>query len=83
MLKFRLGCYESYLRIGAGGCRLVLLEGCRSLWRDAVVGRRAVCLDFLAFFSPSDDDVACVAPNIDHAAEVAVGVVIVVARLFL
>ena len=52
------------LRTGTDGCRLVLLEGCGSLWWDAVVGRRAVSLDFLA-------------------AEVAVGVVIVVALLFL
>ena len=71
------------LRTGTDGCQLVLFEGCGSLWRDAVVGRRAVCLDFLAFFSPSDDDIARVAPNIDHAAEVAVGVVVVVALLFL
>ena len=71
------------LRAGTDGYRLVLLEGCGSLWWDAVVGRRAVCLDFLPFLSPLDDDVARVAPNVDHAAEVAVGVVIVVALLFL
>ena len=71
------------LRTGAGGCRLMLLEGCRSLWRDAEVGRRVVRLDFLPFLSPSDDDVARITPNIDHTAEVAVGVVVVVALLFL
>ena len=68
------------LRTGTNCCRLVLLEGCGSLWRDAVVRRRVVCLDFLPFLY---DDVACITPNIDHTAEVAVGVVIVVALLFL
>ena len=36
------------LRMGV--YRLVLLEGCGSLWRDAVVGGGAVSLDFLASF---------------------------------
>ena len=67
------------LRAGTNGCRLVLLEG-GSLWRDAVVRRRVVCLDFLPFLY---DDVACITPNIDHTAEVAVGVVVVVTLLFL
>ena len=40
------------LRTGTDGCRLVLLEGCGNLWRDAVVGRRVVHLDFLPFLSP-------------------------------
>ena len=71
------------LRTGTGGCRLVVLKRCGSLWRDAVVGRRVVCLDFLPFLSPCDDDVARVALNVDHTAEVAVGVVIVVALIFL
>ena len=71
------------LRTGTDGCRLVLLEGCGSLWRDAVVVRRVVCLDFLSFLSPCDDDVARIAPNVDHTAEVVVGVVVVVALLFL
>ena len=69
--------------MGIGRHWLVLLEGCGSLWRDAVVGRRAVRLDFLLFLSPCDDDVARIAPNVDHTAEVAVGVVVVVALLFL
>jgi len=34
-----------------GVYRLVLLEGCGSLWWDAVVGRRAASLDFLVFLS--------------------------------
>jgi len=37
---------------GRGTFRLVLLEGCLSLWWDAVVGRRVVSLYFLAFLSP-------------------------------
>jgi len=40
------------LRAGTDGCRLVLLEGCGSLWWDAVVGGRAVSLDFLTLLSP-------------------------------
>ena len=40
------------LRAGTDGYRLVLLEGCGSLWWDVVVGRRAISLDFLAFLSP-------------------------------
>ena len=69
------------LRMGTDGCRLVLLEGCGRLWWDAIVGRRAI--GFVAFLSPRDDDVACIAANVDHIAEIAVGVVIVVALLFL
>ena len=62
----------------AGAYRLILLEGCGSLWWDAVVGRRAIRLDFLSFLSPCNDDVARIAPNVDHTAEV-----VVVALLFL
>ena len=65
------------LRMGTDGCRLVLLEGSGSPWRNAVVGRRAICLDFLPFLSPCDDDVARIAPNVDHTAEVAIGGVVV------
>ena len=52
-------------------------------WKDAedFGGRRAI--GFIAFLSPRDDDVACIAANVDHIAEIAVGVVIVVALLFL
>ena len=71
------------LRMGTKGCRLVLLEGCGSRWGDAVVGKRAICLDFLPFLSPRDDDVACIAPNVDDTTEIVVGVVVVDALLFL
>ena len=68
MLKFKLGCYNlvdpvstercfsmmlgARFSLGMGTCRLVLLEGCRSLCWDAVVGRRVVSLYFLVFLSP-------------------------------
>ena len=68
------------LRTDTDGWRLVLLEGYESLWWDAVVRGRVVSLDFLVFFCPLDDDVARVATNVDHVAEVAVRVVVVVAR---
>jgi len=61
----------------------MLLEGCRGLCWDTVVGRRPVSLYFLALLSPSDDDVACVMTNVDHVVEVAVGVVVIVTMLFL
>ena len=35
-----------------GTSQLALLEGCGSMCQNAVVGRRAVCLDFLALLSP-------------------------------
>ena len=38
--------------LGEGTCRLALLEGCGSVCWDAVVGRRAVSLYFLALLSP-------------------------------
>ena len=71
------------LRMGTDSCRLVLLEIFGSLWRDAEVVRRDVCLDFLLFLSPLDDDVVHIAPNVDHTVKVAVGVIIVVALLYL
>jgi hypothetical protein len=49
----------------------------------AVVGSRAVCLYFLQFLSSGDDHIAGIAPNIDDLAKIAVGVVVVVALLFL
>ena len=70
--------------LGKGTCRLVLLEGCRSMCWNAVVGRRrVVCLNFLVLLSPWDDDIACVATNVNHIAKVTIGVVVVVALLFL
>ena len=42
-----------------------------------------VSLYFLALLFPRDDDIACVATNIDHIAKVAVGVLIVVTLLLL
>jgi hypothetical protein len=40
------------LRTSTDGCRFVLIEGCGSLWWDAVVGGRVVSLDFLTLLSP-------------------------------
>ena len=53
-----LGCFTLVqgarftLRTGTSSYWLVLFEGCGSLWRNAVVGRRAISLDFLALLSP-------------------------------
>ena len=62
---------------------LMLLERSWTIFWDAIVGRRAISLYFHMLLSPWDDDVACVTTNVDHVAEVAVGVVVVVALLFL
>ena len=51
--------------------------------QNAVVGRRVVCLYFLALLSSRDDDIPCVMTNVDHIAKVTIGVVVVVALLFL
>ena len=62
---------------------LALLERSWTICWDAIVGRRAISLNLLTLRFPWDDHIARIMPNVDHVAEIAVGVVIVVALLFL
>ena len=54
-----------------------------TIFRDAVVGSRAVSLYFFLLLSFGDDHTAGVPPNVNDIVEVIVGVVIVVALLLL
>ena len=60
------------LALREGACRLALLEGCRWVCWNAVVGRRAVTLYSLTLLFPLDDHIACVSANVNHIAEIAV-----------
>ena len=71
------------LRMGTDGCWLVLLERCGSLWWDAVVGGRAICLYLVALLPFGDDDHVGVSLDVDDVAQVIIGVVVGVSGVLL
>ena len=62
---------------------LPFLEGSKDMCWDAVVGRRAISHYFLTLLFLLDNHIACITTNVNHIAEIAVGVVVVLALLFL